>query len=88
MRLANGKVIGISTWTGYSANVRRILSLGTIDAEFAEPGTEVTLVWGEDQPSPKVQVEQHVPFKIRATVMPAPLVEKARTDYRSNAGLK
>src|SRR5690606_32842273 len=84
---ANGKVVGISTWTGYSANVRRILSLATIDAELAEPGTEVTVIWGEDKPSSKVQVEEHVPFKIRATVMPAPLVEQARTVYRSDAGV-
>ena len=85
---ANGKVVGLSTWTGYSANERRILSLGTIDAALAKPGTEVTLVWGEDKPSSKAQVEAHVPFEIRATVMPAPLVEKARTEYRSDAGVK
>jgi syringate O-demethylase len=65
-----------------------MLSLGTIDAKFATPGTEVTLVWGEDRRSAKAQVEEHVPFKIRATVMPAPLVETARTVYRSDAGLK
>jgi hypothetical protein len=64
------------------------LSLGTIEAEFAAPGTEVTIVWGEDEPSSKVQVEDHVPFPIRAKVMPAPLVEQARTVYRSDAGLK
>jgi glycine cleavage system aminomethyltransferase T len=85
---ASGKIVGISTWTGYSANERAMLSLGTIDAAFAEPGTEVTVVWGEDRPSSKVQVEAHVPFRIRAKVMPAPLVEKARTEYRSDAGLK
>jgi syringate O-demethylase len=85
---ANGKVVGLSTWTGYSANERAILSLGTIDAALAAPGTEVTIVWGEDKRSSKVQVEEHVPFKIRATVMPAPLVEKVRTAYRSDAGLK
>ena len=85
---ANGKVVGISTWTGYSANERAILSLGTIDAELSAPGTEVTLVWGEDKPSSKVQVEEHVPVKIRVTVMPAPLVESARTVYRSDAGVK
>ena len=84
---ANGKVVGLSTWTGYSANERAILSLGVIDTQLATPGTEVTIVWGEDKPSSKAQVEQHVPFKIRATVMPAPLVEKARTEYRSHAGL-
>ena len=64
------------------------MSLGTIDAAFAKPGTEVTLVWGEDKPSSKVQVEEHVPVEIRATVMPAPLVEQARTVYRSDANLK
>ena len=85
---SDGKVVGISTWTGYSSNERAMLSLGTIDAGLAAPGTEVTLVWGEDEPSSKVQVEAHVPFRIRATVMPAPLVEKARTIYRSDAGLK
>jgi syringate O-demethylase len=85
---AKGKIVGLSTWTGYSANERAILSLGTIDAALAKPGTEVTIVWGEDKPSPKAQVEDHVPFKIRATVMPAPLVEQARTVYRSDAGVK
>jgi syringate O-demethylase len=85
---ANGKVVGLSTWVGYSANERAMLSLGTVDAKLATPGTEVTIVWGEDKPSSKVQVEEHVPFQIRATVMPAPLIEKARTVYRSDAGLK
>lgn len=84
---ANGEVVGVSAWTGYSGNERAMLSLGTIDAEFAEPGTEVTLVWGENKPSSKVQVEDHVQVGIRVTVMPAPLVEKARTVYRSDAGL-
>jgi glycine cleavage system aminomethyltransferase T len=85
---ADGKVVGVSSWTGYSGNERAMLSLGTIDVECAAPGTEVMLIWGEDKPSSKVQVEDHVPVGIRATVMPAPLVEKARTVYRSDAGLK
>jgi glycine cleavage system aminomethyltransferase T len=84
----DGKIVGLSTWTGYSANERAMLSLGVIDKAFATPGTEVVLVWGEDKPSSKLQVEDHVQVKIRATVQPAPLVSKARTDYRSNAGLK
>lgn len=84
----DGRTVGLSSWTGYSANERAMLSLGVIEAEFAAPGTEVTLVWGEDTPSSKLQVEDHVQVKIRATVQPAPLVEKARTEYRSNAGVK
>lgn len=84
---ANGRIVGMSGWTGYSGNERAMLSLATIDSEFAVPGTEVTLVWGEDAPSSKVQVEDHVPSVIRATVMPAPLVESARTVYRSDDGV-
>jgi len=84
----NGKIVGLSTWTGYSANERAMLSLGVIDAAFAAPGTEVTLVWGEDTPSSNLQVEDRVPFRIRATVQPAPLGGQAPTAYRSDAGLK
>jgi len=81
---AEGRVIGVSTWTGYSANERAILSLAVVDAELAEPGTEVVVVWGEDTPSSKVQVEDHVQVKIRAIVQPAPLATKARTVYRAD----
>ncbi|MFD1718398.1 aminomethyl transferase family protein [Georgenia deserti] len=81
---SGGEVVGVSTWTGYSANERAILSLAVVDAEFAEPGTELTLVWGEDTPSSKLQVEDHVPWNIRVTVQPAPLAEYARTAYRAD----
>jgi syringate O-demethylase len=77
----------VSTWTGYSANERAMLSLGAVEPEFAEPGTELTLVWGEDRPSDKVQVEEHIPVRIRVTVQPAPLTEAARTVYRSDAAV-
>ncbi|MFC7405622.1 aminomethyl transferase family protein [Georgenia alba] len=80
---ADGELVGVSSWTGYSANERAILSLAVVAPEHAEPGTEVTLVWGEDTPSSKVQVEDHVQVTIRATVQPAPLTEFARTTYRA-----
>ncbi|GAA4431200.1 aminomethyltransferase family protein [Georgenia halophila] len=80
---ADGKVIGLSTWTGYTANERAILSLAVVDPELSEPGTEVTVVWGEDTPSSKAQVEDHVQMPIRATVQPAPIAEYARTAYRA-----
>ncbi|WP_221583367.1 aminomethyl transferase family protein [Microbacterium sp. G2-8] len=81
---AGGRIVGQSTWTGYSANERAILSLAVVEPEFAEPGTEVTVVWGEDTPSSKLQVEDHVQVTIRATVQPAPLTEEARTSYRAD----
>lgn len=60
-----------------------MVSLATIDTAHAEPGTEVTVVWGEEPNSAKPQVEEHRLCEIRATVAPVPFVEFAREDYRS-----
>jgi glycine cleavage system aminomethyltransferase T len=81
----DGALIGRSNYTGYSANERAFLSIAVVDAALAEPGTEVVVVWGEPTPSSKPQVEDHVQVKIRATVQPAPLASKARSEYRANA---
>jgi glycine cleavage system aminomethyltransferase T len=81
--LVNGRQIGISTFSGCSSNERSMLSLAILDAEHAEPGTEVTLVWGErDGGSSKPTVEPHVQTEIRATVGPVPYSSVARTAYR------
>lgn len=40
------KVVGVSTSRGYSYAFRKMLSLLVIDVEHAEPGTEVTVIWG------------------------------------------
>lgn len=80
---ASGADVGLSTWVGYSANERSMLSLAVVDAAHAEPGTEVSVVWGEEPNSHKLQVEPHVQVSIRATVQPAPLTEFARTAYRA-----
>jgi glycine cleavage system aminomethyltransferase T len=82
--MAGDRHIGLSTWTGYSANEKAILSLATVDREFAAPGTEVSVVWGEDPLSSKPQVEAHKQVPLRATVQPAPLAEHARTAYRKD----
>jgi hypothetical protein len=44
----DGQTVGVSTWVGYSANEGRMLTLAVLDEEHAEPGTEVTFVWGEE----------------------------------------
>ena len=50
--------------------------------EHAEPGTEVTFVWGEENGgTTKPTVERHVQTEIRAVVSPVPYVEAARTSY-------
>lgn len=68
-----GQPVGLSTFCGYSANEHRFLSLAILDAAQAEPGTEVTVTWGEpDGGSRKRRVERHRQMPVRATVAPAP----------------
>ncbi len=79
----DGKTIGLSTYTGYIYNERAMLSLASIDIAHSEPGTEVTVVWGEEGGgSSKPTVERHRQTNIRATVAPAPISEVARVAYR------
>jgi vanillate/3-O-methylgallate O-demethylase len=81
--LKSGKIIGVSTYTGYTYNERAMISLAIIDKELSEPGTEVTLVWGEEKGgSSKPTVERHRQKEIRATVAPAPFADAARLAYR------
>ena len=39
--LKDGKIVGVSTFSGYSSNESSMLSLAIVDAEQSEPGTEV-----------------------------------------------
>ena len=81
--LKNGKTIGLSTYTGYTYNERAMISLGIVDAAHSEPGTQVTLVWGEEgRGSTKPTVERHKQAEIRATVAAVPFAEVARVAYR------
>lgn len=78
-----GKTIGISTYTGYTYNERAMISLGVVENEYGEPGTEVTVAWGEEGGgSSKPTVERHKQVEIRATVARVPYAEVARTAYR------
>jgi syringate O-demethylase len=80
--VADGETVGVSTWIGYTANVGRMLTLAVLDADHAEPGTEVTLLWGEeDGGTAKPTVERHVQVELGAVVCPAPYVEAVRTSY-------
>ncbi len=80
--LMGGKPVGLSTWIGYSSGERKMLSLAVLDAAVAEPGQEVTLVWGEENGGTrKPTVEKHIQTEIRGIVSPAPYVEVVRTAY-------
>ena len=78
----NGKTVGLSTYTGYTYNERSWLSLGIMNNAEAVPGTEVTLVWGEEgRGSTKPTVERHKQLEIRAIVSPVPYGKQAQTSY-------
>lgn len=81
--LAGGETVGISTWIGYSSNERTMLTLAVIDNEHATPGTEVTLLWGEESGgTAKTNVERHKQVEIGAVVSPVPYSRVARESYR------
>ena len=80
--LVDGEIVGVSTWIGYSANEGKMLTLAMLDAKYAEPGTKVTLLWGEpDGGTRKPTVEKHVQTEIHATVASVPYSEVARDAY-------
>ncbi len=81
----DGKLVGLSTWISYTANEGKMLTLAILDAEFAEPGTEVDLVWGEPGGgTSKPTVEKHAQGTIKAVVAPVPYSEVARTSYATS----
>lgn len=45
--LKDGKMVGVSMWRTYTLHYRETISICCIDAELAEIGTEVALVWGD-----------------------------------------
>ena len=67
--MKDGKLVGVTTSRGYSYYFRQILSLCPIDVDCSQPGTTVTIIWGNpDEPQKE----------IRATVAPAPYKEDKR----------
>jgi len=78
----NGDTVGVSTWFGYTSNEAKMLTLAVINEPHAKPGTEVTLLWGEEGGgTSKPTVEPHVQREIRGVVSPVPYVEVVRQSY-------
>ena len=82
--LVDGTQVGISHDCGYIVNEQSFVSLASLDLVHASPGTQVTVVWGENPNSRKPAVEPHRQVEIRATVAPAPFSAEARENYRRN----
>jgi vanillate/3-O-methylgallate O-demethylase len=74
----DGKLVGVSTTPGYLYNFRKMLSLTTMDVEHADPGTEVTVVWGEGGNPTNPMIERHARKEITAMVHPAPYEDEER----------
>jgi vanillate/3-O-methylgallate O-demethylase len=78
---ADGNIVGLSMFTGYSANERRALSLATVNPDVPT-GAEVTVLWGEPNGgSRKTTVQPHEQCAVRAIVSPAPYSIVARETY-------
>jgi len=79
---AGGTIVGLSMFTGYTANERRALSLATIDPEI-EVGTELKVIWGEPNGgSKKTTVQPHKQKEVRVVVSPVPYSVTARLEYK------
>ncbi|RUZ73360.1 aminomethyl transferase family protein [Mesorhizobium sp. M7A.F.Ca.US.006.01.1.1] len=85
VRSEDGRLVGMSQICGYNnVNDRSVISLVSIDEDFAEPGTQVILTWGEPNGgSRKPHVERHEQTTIRATVSPAPFSKVTRDKLKA-----
>ena len=78
----DGNVVGVSMFTGYSANEKRALSLATINPDVPE-GARLKVVWGEeDGGTQKTTVEPHQQTEVNVTVSPVPYSTVARESYQ------
>jgi vanillate/3-O-methylgallate O-demethylase len=78
-------LVGVTMQTATIDPVGTLLALTLIDNEFAEPGTQVEVVWGEHPGAGTAAVADLGFPRIRATVQLAPFNRYARTMYRHNA---
>lgn len=84
---SDGRLVGVSSHGGYSSNEKAVVSLGLIDAEYCEPGTELVVTWGEPSGgSGKNSVERHEQTSMRATVGPVPFARTVRELKRQTSG--
>jgi vanillate/3-O-methylgallate O-demethylase len=80
--LSGGKAVGASMFSGYTWNERKMLSLGFVEEQYAKPGTQLTLLWGEESGgTKKTTVERHKQTELRVTVGPTPYARQARETY-------
>lgn len=78
-----GELAGLAMYTANFPAHGTLLSLALVDKAHAEPGTEVSVVWGE-HPGAGAPADAHKAMpRIRARVQPSPYDQVARTSYRA-----
>jgi vanillate/3-O-methylgallate O-demethylase len=77
---AEGQMVGMSMFNGYSWNERSMLSLGVVNSNVAV-GDVLTLKWGEPDDTEKTSTELHKQAEIRVRVAPTPYSKEARENY-------
>jgi vanillate/3-O-methylgallate O-demethylase len=87
-RIESGSnLAGMTFYCAYIHPEGTILGLALVESQYAPPGTEVTVLWGES-PGPGAGAAAGTSAdyrRIRATVQPAPYNEFARTQYRTGS---
>lgn len=67
--LKDGNLVGLATYTVYTANRRCWFSLAMVDEAEAIEGAQLEVLWGEENGgSDRPLVERHVQTRVRATV--------------------
>lgn len=79
-----GKLVGLTFYSGYIDPLKKLLALSLVDNEFATPGTEVEIIWGE-HPGPGFGPDVNLGFpRLRAVVAQSPYDAHAREVYRKD----
>ena len=78
---ADGNIVGLSLFPGYSYNEKQVLSLAAGDPRIPV-GAKVRVVWGEENGgAAKTTVEPHKQIEVGAVVSPFPYSRIARQTY-------
>jgi glycine cleavage system aminomethyltransferase T len=79
----SGDRVGVSTYVSFLAPDNAWVSLASVNSEWSQPGTDLTVLWGEPNGgSHRPLVERHVQMPVRGTVAEWPFSEMARKEYR------
>jgi glycine cleavage system aminomethyltransferase T len=81
---SGAQLAGLTFYSAFIHPEGTILGLALLSPQFATPGTEVIVQWGE-HPGPGSAGGAGNLHRFRATVQPAPYNEYARTQYRKGA---